>query len=103
MNASVSAGDFESLTHGSHSRRCARFASTAAYNSSAWCGSSRRRVRSSSMRWENMGERCELGVARDCHPERTREGSGLVLQGQILREYAQDDDRAALTPLALAG
>jgi hypothetical protein len=27
-----------------------------------------------------------------CHPERIREGSGLGIPGQILREYAQNDN-----------
>ena len=31
-----------------------------------------------------------------CHPERTREGSGLDMRSQILREYAQDDKRTGL-------
>src|SRR4051812_32091284 len=30
-------------------------------------------------------------IKRICHPERTREGSGLEAPGQILREYAQDE------------
>ena len=38
-------------------------------------------------------------VATDCHPERTREGSGLVVQRQILREYAQNDNRRGSSSL----
>src|SRR4051794_12585516 len=30
-------------------------------------------------------------LSTDCHPERTREGSGPAVRRQILREYAQDD------------
>src|SRR4051812_29730602 len=34
---------------------------------------------------------------RTCHPERTREGSDPDAQGQILREYAQDDSWGGIT------
>src|SRR5206468_3057622 len=40
--------------------------------------------------------RCESAGMGDCHPERTREGSGPDARGQILREYAQDDNFAWL-------
>src|SRR4051794_37285654 len=33
-------------------------------------------------------------ASKCCHPERTREGSGPADRRQILREYAQDDNRA---------
>src|SRR5438034_10348680 len=36
-----------------------------------------------------------ISLARDCHPERTREGSSLGRLSQILREYPQDDNALA--------
>src|SRR3954468_1611658 len=47
----------------------------------------------------NWSKGDERSTDESCHPERTREGSGPAVQGQILREYVQDDNlHTALPP-----